>query len=41
MDDLIRQQIAAIPGVRTTRSHMATSTIKETARIPIDDLDVS
>lgn len=41
MDDLIRHQIATVPGVGSTCSYMATATIKETARIPIDDLDVS
>jgi Lrp/AsnC family leucine-responsive transcriptional regulator len=40
MDNLIRNQIGAVSGVKTTRTHMVTSTIKETARIPIDDLDL-
>ena len=40
LDHLIRRQIAAMAGVRATRSHVVTSTIKETARIPISDLDV-
>lgn len=41
LDHLIRRQISTVSGVRATRSHMATATIKETARIPIDDMDVS
>jgi Lrp/AsnC family leucine-responsive transcriptional regulator len=41
LDTLIRRQIATVSGVRVTRSHMVTATIKETARIPIDDLDIS
>lgn len=39
LNDLIREQIGNIPGVRTTRTNIVMSTVKETARIPIDDLD--
>lgn len=38
---LIRQQIQALPGVRTTRTAIATATYKETARIPIEDTNTT
>jgi Lrp/AsnC family leucine-responsive transcriptional regulator len=41
LNDLIRDKIGNIPGVRATRSHIVMSTVKETARIPIDDLDAN
>lgn len=39
LNELIREQIGTIAGVRSTRSLIVVSTVKETARIPIDDLD--
>jgi Lrp/AsnC family leucine-responsive transcriptional regulator len=35
---LVRQQIAAIPGVRRTRTAVALATMKETWRIPLEAL---
>lgn len=40
LDNLVRSHISAIPGVRSTRSQIVLATMKETARIPIDDLDI-
>jgi Lrp/AsnC family transcriptional regulator, leucine-responsive regulatory protein len=40
LDTLIRKRIRSIPGVCHTRSQIVLSTTKETARIPIDDLDL-
>ena len=36
----IRNEIASIKGIRTTRTSVALSTYKETAKIPIDDRDL-
>jgi Lrp/AsnC family leucine-responsive transcriptional regulator len=36
---LLRQRIRALAGVQTTKTSIALSTIKETARIPIDIID--
>jgi Lrp/AsnC family leucine-responsive transcriptional regulator len=41
LDRLVRDQIRAIQGVCTTRTSVVLSTIKETARIPIDDIDLT
>jgi Lrp/AsnC family leucine-responsive transcriptional regulator len=41
LDHLVRERIAKLPGVKSTRSYIAMATFKETARIPIDDLDCS
>ena len=41
LDTLIRKNIRSIPGVQGTRTLIVTSTTKETARIPIDDLDLT
>jgi Lrp/AsnC family leucine-responsive transcriptional regulator len=38
---LIRQKIQRLPSVRTTRTCIAMATYKETARIPVGDIDVS
>ncbi len=40
LDNLVRKRIRAITGVRSTRSEIVLSTMKETARIPLDDLDL-
>lgn len=40
LDTLVRRRIRSIRGVCSTRSQIVMSTIKETARIPIDDLDI-
>lgn len=40
LDALVRKQISTIPGIRSTRSQIVLATMKETARIPIDDLDL-
>lgn len=40
LDTLIREQIRTIAGVCGTRSQIVMATMKETARIPIDDLDL-
>ena len=40
LDILLRERIRSIPGVRATRSQIVMSTVKETARIPIDVLDL-
>ena len=40
LDALIRRRIGAMPGVLGTTTSIVTSTTKETARIPIDDLDL-
>lgn len=40
LDTLIRKRIRTIAGVSGTRSQIVTATIKETARIPIDNLDL-
>jgi Lrp/AsnC family leucine-responsive transcriptional regulator len=40
LDNLVRKRIRAITGVRGTRSEIVLSTMKETARIPLDDLDL-
>lgn len=37
---LLKEKIAAIDSVRSTRTMIAMSTLKETARIPIDDIDI-
>jgi Lrp/AsnC family transcriptional regulator, leucine-responsive regulatory protein len=39
LDYLVRKRIAGLTGVQSTRSYIAMATFKETARIPIDDLD--
>jgi Lrp/AsnC family leucine-responsive transcriptional regulator len=39
LSGLIRDKIAAIAGVESTRTAIALSTYKETARIPIDKID--
>lgn len=41
LDDLVRTRIRSIPGVTATRSQIVMSTIKETARIPIDKADLT
>jgi Lrp/AsnC family transcriptional regulator, leucine-responsive regulatory protein len=41
LDDLIRDRIETITAVRTTRSYIALSTTKETARIPIEVINDS
>lgn len=41
LDRLVRAQIRTIPGVSTTRTSVVLSSIKETARIPIDDIDIT
>ena len=41
LDRLVRTQIRVIPGVGTTRTSVVLSSIKETARIPIDDIDLT
>jgi Lrp/AsnC family leucine-responsive transcriptional regulator len=40
LNDLIQNQIGAFAGVRATRSFIVTATMKETARIPINELDI-
>ncbi|MGD9366621.1 MAG: Lrp/AsnC family transcriptional regulator [Desulfobacteraceae bacterium] len=40
LDRLVRNQIRSIVGVRATQTSVVLSTVKETARIPIDDLDL-
>ncbi len=40
LEKLVRKRIRSITGVRSTRSLIVMSTTKETARIPIDDLDL-
>lgn len=40
LDQLVRKHIRSIEGVLATRTSIVLSTFKETARIPIDDLDV-
>ncbi|MCG6910864.1 MAG: Lrp/AsnC family transcriptional regulator [Deltaproteobacteria bacterium] len=37
---LLKEKIAAIEAVHATRTMIVMSTLKETARIPIDDIDV-
>jgi Lrp/AsnC family leucine-responsive transcriptional regulator len=39
LSGLIRDKIAAIAGVESTRTAIALSTYKETARIPVDKID--
>jgi Lrp/AsnC family transcriptional regulator, leucine-responsive regulatory protein len=41
LDRLVRDHIRTIDGVCATRTSVVLSTIKETARIPIDDIDLS
>ncbi len=41
LDRLVREQIRPIEGVCATRTSVVLSTAKETARIPIDDLDLT
>lgn len=41
LDRLVREQIRSIDGVSATRTSVVLSTFKETARIPIDDLDLT
>ena len=38
---LLEHKIAAIKSVRSTRTMIVMSTLKETARIPIDDIDIA
>ena len=40
LDTLVRKQIRTIPGICGTRSQIVMATMKETARIPIDNLDI-
>lgn len=40
LNHLIRDRIRAIPGVCGTRSHIVVSTIKETARIPLGNIEL-
>jgi Lrp/AsnC family leucine-responsive transcriptional regulator len=40
LNDLIQNQIGTFAGVRATRSFIVTATMKETARIPINELDI-
>jgi Lrp/AsnC family leucine-responsive transcriptional regulator len=40
LDRLVRDKIGSIRGVRSTNTAIVLSTIKETARIPIDDNDL-
>lgn len=40
LDRLVRKQIRSIEGVRATQTSVVLSTVKETARIPIDDQDL-
>jgi Lrp/AsnC family leucine-responsive transcriptional regulator len=40
LDRLVRNQIRSIEGVRATQTSVVLSTVKETARIPIDDQDL-
>jgi Lrp/AsnC family leucine-responsive transcriptional regulator len=40
LDRIRREKIAALPRVRATRTVIATSTFKETARIPLDDTTI-
>ena len=40
LDELLRDRIGTLPGVRKTRTMIVTSTAKETARIPIGDIDL-
>jgi Lrp/AsnC family leucine-responsive transcriptional regulator len=40
LDHLIRDRIRAIPGVCATRSHIVMATIKETARIPLGNMEL-
>lgn len=40
LDRLVRKQIRSIEGVRATQTSVVLSTVKETARIPIDDEDL-
>ena len=37
LDNLVRKQLRAIPGIRATHTSIVLKTIKETARISIDD----
>ncbi|MBW1891261.1 MAG: Lrp/AsnC family transcriptional regulator [Deltaproteobacteria bacterium] len=37
---LLKEKIAAIDAVRSTRTMIVMSTLKESARIPIDDIDI-
>ncbi len=41
LDHLVRDQIRSIAGVFATRTSVVLSTAKETARIPIDNIDVT
>ncbi len=41
LDRLVRNKIRVIQGVCATQTSVVLSTIKETARIPIDDIDVT
>lgn len=40
LDRFIQERIAAFDSVRSTRTMIVMSTLKETARIPIDDIDI-
>ncbi len=40
LDRFVRRVIGAMPGIRSTRSFIVLHTAKETARIPIDNLDL-
>lgn len=40
LDDFIRKRIGALEGIRKTRTLIVTSTVKETARIPIGEIDL-
>jgi Lrp/AsnC family leucine-responsive transcriptional regulator len=40
LDHLVRNQIRSIEGVRATQTSVVLSTVKETARIPIDNQDL-
>lgn len=40
LDHLIRNRIRMIPGVCGTRSHIVMATIKETARIPLGNIEL-
>ena len=41
LGQLLEKKIAAMDAVRSTRTMIVMSTLKETARIPIDDIDIS
>ena len=40
LDKLVKKKIGAIQGIRSMKTSIVLSTIKETARIPIDDKDL-